>query len=686
MAIKDKLKFRVYIFFILLIIIFIVITVRVVYIQQFEGAYWKSMGDSLHIKVLDIVADRGNIFSQDEELMSSSVPEYDLYLDCRVEYLQQKKGVHFWQNLDSLSQQLAQLFKDKSTYQYRQFLVQAFKHKSNFVTLQQKVNYHDFQILKQFKFFQLGKYKSGLIAVERQKRIYPWNLLARRTLGIYRDKNMVGLEKYYDSLLRGHDGKRMVRFIAGGAAVSVSNNPDAVESKAGLDLVTTLDSYIQDVTEKSLLYQMQSNAAEEGCAIVMETKTGRIKAMANLMYNKKDGTFEEVKNFALTKCEPGSTFKLITLMSLLEQGSINLNTKINLDGGKFTYNNRTVHDTEGHDEKGAITIKNAFEMSSNVAFAKLAVQYLLSNPKQYYQLLSQFKIDTLTGIDLNGENSPLLVKLKSRFYNPNTIPWMAFGYGLELSPLQILTLYNTIANNGKMMKPTLQYGVMNEGKLIKINQPVVLKESICRPDVIQSVQEALAGVCENGTAKKVFENFPFKVAGKTGTTRIANGRNGYIQNQYFASFVGYFPAQNPSYTCLVWIKNKQGTKDYYGAKNAAPVFKRIALKLYLMDKIPNFINDNVEQFTNENAQDTIPKRIIAIKNLLESRHNDLERYLSNSDNHLPELKNFSIKDATMICEKLGLNVKVVGNGKLVSQSIVPNQFVVPGQHITLNFN
>ncbi len=685
MAIKDKLNFRVYIFFILLIIIFIVITSRVVYIQQFEGSYWKAMSDSLHVKVLDIVADRGNIFSQDGELLSSSVPEYDLYLDCRVEYLHQKNGVHFWQNLDSLSHQLSGLFKDRAAYQYRQLLVQGYKHKSNLIKLQQKVNYHDFQALKQFSFFQLGKYKSGLIAVERQKRIYPWQILARRTLGIYRDKNMVGLEKYYDSLLRGHDGKRMVRFIAGGAAIPISNDADAVESKPGLDLVTTLDSYIQDLTEKSLLYQMQSNLAEEGCAIVMETKTGRIKALANLMYNKQDGTYDEVKNFALTKCEPGSTFKLITLMSLLEQGYVNLNTKIDLEGGKFTFNNRTVHDTEGHDEKGPISVKDAFEMSSNVAFAKLAVQFLLNNPKQYFQMLSQFNIDTLTGIDLIGESSPLLVRLKNRFYNPNTIPWMAFGYGVELSPLQMLTFYNAIANQGKMMKPTLQYGVMQEGKLIKINQPTVIKESICRPDVIRSVQEALMGVCENGTAKKVFIHFPFKVAGKTGTTRVANGRNGYIDNQYFSSFVGYFPAQNPTYTCMVWIKNKQGTKDFYGAQNAAPVFKRIALKLYLMNKLSNIPNQEIQE-TDSTAPEWMFNKTIAIKNLTESRSQNIEKILNSTDNHIPELKNFSVKDAILVCEKLGLNVRIVGQGKLVSQSIATNQYVAPGQHITLIFN
>ncbi|MDI9337100.1 MAG: penicillin-binding protein [Alphaproteobacteria bacterium] len=702
MAIKEQLRFRAILFFILICSLFILVIGRAVYIQQFQGKIWTTISDSIHLKIQDIIAERGNIYSEDGELLSTSIPEYDIYMDLNVDYLRNQNGRQFWEHLDSLSLQLSKLFPEKQPLEYRKILIQAFKKKNKYLKLLSNVSYLDFLKLKQFKLFKLGRYRSGLIAVEQPKRIYPLQLLARRTLGIFRDNNSVGLESSYDSILRGHNGKRMVRLIAGGATLPV-NYEDQVEPEIGKDIITTIDSYIQEVSENALLDVMKWNEAEEGCVIVMETHTGKIKAIANLE-KQVNGNYDEVLNFALRRTEPGSTFKLFSLLALLEDGSIDINSSVNIEKGKAVVNGIEVHDSEEHD-KEVVTVKQAFELSSNVGFAKLISQNFKNNPQIYYNMLSKSRFDSTSGIDLRGESKPFIIKPNTKHYNNGTLVTMSYGYAIGTTPLQIIEFYNAIANHGIMVKPYLVSAIAEEGKIIKTMQPTILNNQLTSTQIIKKLQLCLEGVVENGTAKELFKNFIVPVAGKTGTAKISAGSQGYI-NQYFSSFAGYFPADNPQYTCFVWVKNKIDAKQFYGIKVAGPVFKTIVEKLYLNNrlhlnpKVPNFEKDsnlskskNYYDITNF-VTSFLPNQFIVkdkqvsdwVQLKFKKNKVDIEPSLIYESKRMPVLYDYSLKDALSICEELGLHVKIKGHGKLINQSIRPDEIMVPGQQIILEFN
>ena len=676
---------------------------KAVYIQQVQGTHWRSMSDSLHQKLDEIEAERGTIYSEDGQMLSTSIPQFDIYIDFRVASLHEKNGIRFRENIDSLSECLATLFKDQSAGEYKSLLQQAYKEEDGYFLLKKKLSFREYEKLRNFPLFKLGRYKSGLIANEKTIRLNPYQMLAFRTIGLARDANKVGLEKTYDSLLMGRNGKQYVRRIAGGVAVPVDDTYE-IEPENGKDIVTTLDVFIQDIAENALMKMMIKNEAEHGCALVMEVKTGKIKAIANLGKRSAGSYFEDF-NYALEPTEPGSTFKLATMIALLEDKKISLNQMVNLEGGVWHTAGQTVYDSEKHGRTD-VTIKQAFELSSNVGMAKLASIYYSNNPDQFINALHKMRMDRVTGIDLTGERSPVIHKPGSKIWGPTTLPWMAFGYNLSVSPLQTLMLYNAIANNGKMMRPYLLNAIKEEGVLIRESNPQLLEANLCSNITLQQLKECLEGVCIEGTAKDLFKNSAFKVAGKTGTALVANDNRGYSDKIYQSSFAGYFPADNPQYTCVVVIKNKAHAPVFYGAAVAGPVFKEIADRLFSTyfkksnqpEKLIERKDSSAFNFSGNK------KEIYYINNKLrlpfsdstnrtvewtDMRGKDASVMLTKKEFQLhamPLLRGMGLKDVVYICENMGLKINVKGKGKVLVQSITAGEPIARGQvlHIELN--
>ncbi|HLL41501.1 MAG TPA: penicillin-binding transpeptidase domain-containing protein, partial [Segetibacter sp.] len=474
MDVKKDILWRVHLGFILMAIAGSCILGKAIYIQRTQGAYLRGMSDSLHQRVVSIEAERGTIYSEDGSMLSTSIPQFDMYVDFMADGLREKDGKRFKDNIDSLSICLSNLFRDKSSREYKYLLEAGYRDKERYFLLKKKMSFKEYQQLKEFPLVRLGRNNSGFIPDKRIIRLNPYKMLAYRTIGLLRDSNKVGLELTYDEYLQGTAGKRLVRFIAGGASVPVDDYE--VEAENGKDVITTLDVNMQDITENALMKMMVKNRAVHGCAIIMEVKTGKIKAIANLGRRKNNSYFEDY-NYAITPTEPGSTFKLATMLALLEDKKISLNTIIDLNGGKWEIFGRTVYDTEDHGYK--VTVKEAFEQSSNVGMAKLVWMYYSSDPNRFLNHIKKLKLDTLTGIDLKGEINPSVYSPESKHWSNTTLPWMAFGYNLTVSPLQILTLYNAVANNGKMMTPYLVNEIREDGRTLEQFQPAVMVDSIC---------------------------------------------------------------------------------------------------------------------------------------------------------------------------------------------------------------
>jgi len=664
MEVKRDILWRVYLCFIGIVVLSLVVLGKVFYIQRVQGAYWRGLSDSLHQKWVELDAERGTIFSEDSSMLSTSIPWFNIYVDFGADGLREKNGHRFTANVDSLSLCLSRLFGDQSPAAYRKMLWQGYRTGDRYYEIAANVPFEKYQQLRGFPLVREGRNKSGFIAEVVNKRLNPFGLLANRTLGLARaNAQNVGLERTYDTVLKGETGRRLVRYIAAGAYVPVEGYE--IESQNGKDIITTLDVNIQDIAENALLREMIANQAEHGTCMVMEVATGKIKAIANLGL-QPDGAYWEDLNYAIRVTEPGSTFKLATLLSLLEDHKVSLNDKLNLDGGSWKVAGHTVFDAEPHDFR-EFTVKEAFEISSNVGMAKLAMSHYSANPSGFVAHLKKLRLDQPTGIDLLGEGTPVVKHPGSRTWSATTLPWMAFGYEVLISPLQTLTLYNAVANNGRMMKPYLVSAVQESGVTIKENQPTALMENICSEPTLRQLQDCLKGVCKDpeGTAHSLFQHSFFPVAGKTGTALVANGARGYADHVYQASFVGYFPADHPKYSCIVVIRNHPFAKVYLGAKVAGPVFKELADKLMSLDPdiampIP------ADSASPKNMTVSIPQPVVG--------------------HGIPDVRGMGLRDALYQLESMNLKVAVRGSGKVTAQSLEPGAGIRKNETITIQLD
>lgn len=704
-----------YLCFLGIVVFSLLILGRAIYIQQVQGDYWVSVSDSLRQKFVETEAERGTIFSEDGNMLSTSIPYFDIYIDFGADGLREKDGKRFKENLDSLALSLAGFFKDRSFKEYKKELQKGYRLKDRYYLLRKNLSFEQYKVLRRFPLVRLGRNKSGFIANVKTKRLNPFGLLANRTIGLARENAQnVGLERTYDSLLKGESGKKLVRFVGAGAYLPVEGYE--IEPKNGKDIITTIDVNMQDIAENALLKMMKGNEAAHGTCIVMEVKTGKIKAIANLG-RLPDGNYWEDLNYAIRASEPGSTFKLATMIALLEDKYVSLENHVNLEGGSWKISRRTVYDSERHGLFD-VTIKQAFEHSSNVGMAKLACAYYTKKPEQFIDHLKRLRLHEPTGIDLLGETSPIIKNPESRTWSATTLPWMSFGYEVLVSPLQTLMLYNAVANNGKMMRPYLVNEVHQNGVVVELKQPEVVEEEICSEQTLQQLKRCLEGVMTDGTGKAMLSQ-DYTIAGKTGTALVANGSRGYADHIYQSSFAGYFPANDPQYSCIVVIKNKPFARKYYGAMVAGPVFREVADKLMALNV------DKNEQAPLKNfaaVQDSATKPRFTIKpdsstyyyagytssvkevfNTLQFRFddsagkNEWSRVYSynykpviNKQNVtnkiMPDLKGMGLKDALYLLENLNLKVMVKGKGRVVTQSIDPGVAYQQRQPVIIQLN
>ncbi len=664
------------------------------------------MSDSLHQKYVDLSAERGTIYSEDGNMLSTSIPYFNIYIDFAADGLREKNGKRFKENVDSLSGCLAALFKDQSAGAYKKELQQGYKNEDRYYSLHRNLTFDQYKQLRDFPLVRQGRNKSGFITETSSKRLNPFGLLANRTIGLSRSNAQnVGLERTYDSFLKGENGRRLVRYMAAGTYIPVEGYE--IDPENGKDILTTIDVNTQDIAENALLEMMQENDCEHGTCIVMEVSTGKIRAMANLG-KQPDGTYWEDLNYAIRASEPGSTFKLATLLSLLEDHAVTLNDHVNLEGGKWKVGKRTVYDSEKHGQ-GEYTVQQAFELSSNVGMAKLAVAHYARQPEVFVDHLKKLRLNQITGIDLAGETQPIIKSPKSRSWSATTLPWMAFGYEVLVSPLQTLTLYNAVANHGEMVKPYLVNAVQDAGGIEKENRPVTLIDKICSDKTLNELRTCLEGVCTEGTAKTVFKNSFYSVAGKTGTALVANGNRGYADHIYQSSFVGYFPANHPKYSCIVVIKNKPFAKKYFGALVAAPVFREIG------DKLMSLETDNSDNSLYVSSNFLMKKDSSAfyyagcvpgMKKFLQTldmpyvdssagkewgkmypaHYQTVIATKTEEAKRVPDVKGMGLRDALYLMESGNIHVLAKGSGKVTRQSIPPGTAIGKNQKLTLELN
>ena len=694
MKTSKDIRFRVYITFLAMCLFGMMIMYKGLVIQFKEGNELRAQADSMHTKIEVIQPERGNIFSEDGSLLSSSIPEFDLHVD----FTAIKKDT-FNKYIESLSVNIAAILKDKNAVDYKEILSNEFKNKNKYFLLKKKASYAQYLELKKVEPFKKGMNKGGFISEAKTKRINPFGLLANRIVGLWRkNAQNVGIEREFNNDLSGMQGQRVVRKIAGGTWMPIDGSE--IDPENGRDVITTLDVNIQDVAENALKNQLEKEEATFGTCIVMEVKTGKIKAMANLG-RQNDGSYYEDFNYALKRIEPGSTFKLVSLISLMRDKLIKTSDMVNCQGGKTQIGPYTISDS--HPGLGVLTIKDAFAKSSNVAFAKLIHQNYKDKIGSYWSNLHALGLDQKTGLGMSGETKPSYIKdsvTKGRF----SLAFMGMGYQVMITPLHTCMVYNAIANHGKLMKPYLVNSVQEYGKDVVKYEPVVMNAEVLDSVSIESLKETMNEVVETGTGVAL-KNKYYTICGKTGTAQVADKGLKYSDGVYHGSFVGFFPKEDPQYTICVVLRTKKSSNNYYGGQIALPVFKEVANRLFAINM------HNV----NSIAQQQKVNEVLAVKSIKGSEYDVLAQKLKilkkavntpnwiqhiqtdsmgnftysnfvNYKNAVPDVNGMGLKDAIYLLEKIGLKVVPVGKGKVVTQSILPGSKFNKGQKITIQLS
>lgn len=668
---------------------------KVLYLQIIQHEKWVNANETSQKKTV-IEPDRGDILSQDGRVLATSVPYYEVRMDTKCP---SKKD--FYAEIDSLSFLLSNLFKDKTAAQYKRMLMGGRYKGDRYLLIKRKVDYIELKQLKTFPLFRRGQYKGGIIINQENRRIQPFVNLASRTIG-YENRGgaAVGIEGAFHKYLKGEQGVRMEQKIAGNYWMPISDENE-VEPKNGKDVVTTIDINLQDVAFQALKEQLKKHTASHGTAILMEVQTGDIKAIANL--KNKDGFYSEQYNFAIgERTEPGSTFKLASFMVAMEDGYINLEDSVNTEKGVVKYYDHKITDSKrgGH---GKITVQQAFELSSNVAVSKIITKFYTGKEERFVNRLKRMSLTEKLGIEIKGERRPYIKFPGDTLWSGISLAQMSYGYEIEQTPLQILAFYNAVANNGKMMKPRFVKAIADYGKIVKTFKPQVINPTICSKATILKAKKMLEGVVENGTAQNL-KNSNYKIAGKTGTAQIANQKYGYKYQSkisYQASFVGYFPADNPKYSCIV-VVNAPSSGVYYGNLVAGQVFKEIADKVYSTSidlQENNFSNTqlvkDVPYSKNGNRKELLQvlkdlrlnfdsKNIRSDWVLTQKQDTSIKlynRYIKK--NSIPNVKGMGAKDAIFLLENMGLNVVLKGRGTVEQQSLSPNSLFRKGDKIVL---
>lgn len=702
--IKKDFLWRIYLMYFFIVLFAFSVIIKVCTIQFVEGEYWKEKEQALTMKYFNIEASRGNIFSSDGSLLATSVPIFELRMDVISEPVTDKI---FYEKLDSLSAKLAQTFNHRTKNEWRTALKTARKNKERYFLIARKVNYATLKEVRTFPIFKMGKYKGGLIVLQQSRRELPFKNLAQRTIGYDRKSNKpLGIEGAYNKDLQGISGKRLMQKIAGGVYKPI-NQDNEIEPQDGNDIITTIDANIQDVAHHALEKQLKAQDAHHGCAILMEVKTGAIKAMVNLT-RLDSGSYAETFNYAIGEgTEPGSTFKLAAIMAAIEDGYTDLDEMVDTEGGRKAYAGGYVMKDSHEGGYGRITVKQVFEKSSNVGTSNIIMKYYKKQPQKFIDRIYAFGIQKPLGIALPGEANPYIKDTKSKLWSALSLPLMSIGYEEKLTPLQTLNFYNTVANNGKMMRPQFVKEIRSKGQLIKTFPPIVLNPSICSQNTINKAREMMEGVVKEGTAT-FLRTAPYQIAAKTGTAQIAMGNKGYTQDgkkTYMASLCGYFPAKDPLYSIII-VVSAPSKAAYYGNEVAGPVFREIADKVYSnsmeihkplqVDTAKAIVHVPMLKAGRKSDIQQVAK-VLSLKTALTDENANYvwpqmysETYslkgIQTKESEVPQLVGMGLRDALTILENQKIEVRVIGRGVIKKQSLAAGTKVVKGTTITIELS
>lgn len=682
-----------------------------------EKEKWEKVAESQKRPNRLVLPGRGNIYSADGKLMATSVPRYYMYIDFSADcYLEPGEK---WNSLDTLKMSrrngvdslaiyLSHKLKDRTPAGYKSYLLRGLASKSrSYSVYTGKISYSDLKEIRKFPFFRLGRFRSGFYTKEMVQRQKPFGTLASRTIGdIYGEietdgatKGKNGLELQYDSLLRGQAGLSSVRRVGGGWT-----NVIEVEPVDGLDIRTTVDINIQDITEKSLVDMLKSIDAESGTAVVMEVATGEVKAITN-MGRVGEGVYGETKNHAVAdESEPGSTFKVASIMVALEDGLCNPGDTVDVGNGIFMYKGARM--TDHNNNKGGygrITVEQAIWFSSNIGVAKTILKGYSDNPTKYVEGLYRVGMNADLRLEIPGAGRAKIRRPDDslRYWSKTTLPWMSFGYETQVPPINTLTFFNAIANDGKMVRPMFTKEIMHNGEPTQSFSTEVIKSSICSDKTLALIKGMLLGVVEEGTGKAVHSDV-VRIAGKTGTAQIATG-GVYRTSGHQVSFCGYFPADEPKYSCIVVIRRPRIGYPSGGTMSGG-VVKSIAEKIYA-----SHMSFDIRDMEPDSLAVKLPAvkggQLKAVENVLneldvKTNTDSLEtkwvRTASEEEENRIKLKDITLrsglvpsvvgmgaKDAVYLLEKVGLQVSLSGLGRVTSQSIQPGQRISKGQTVLI---
>jgi cell division protein FtsI (penicillin-binding protein 3) len=646
----QTITYRIYFVALIIFLMAVAITIKLTNIQWAQGEHYRELAKKLDVKTFVIPANKGNIYSADGSLLATSIPEYTIRFDAVS-----PKDKDFNTKVDSLAAGLSKILRKPKTY-YATALRKARANNNQYFFIAKGLSYSQYTAIKKLPLFKLGTYRGGRIESITEVRKQPMGDIAKRTIGyIGLDKNgksnAVGIEGAFEKYLNGKNGKVLKQKIAQGQYKPIKDGNE-VEPQDGYDVISTIDVYIQDIAHHALLESLQKFQAEHGCVIVMETKTGYIKAISNLGKGKENQDYYERLNYAIRETgEPGSTFKLVDMIALLDDQKVDTSKVYNRKGGSINFYGHNVVDSHREGPQ-MISLAKGFEISSNTVMVQAVQQNYKNNPKQFVERINNLGLNKPLGMGLQGEGIPKIPQPGTNKWNALSLPWMAFGYGIEVTPMQTLTLYNAIANNGEMLKPQFVSEIKEFNTTIKKFDKQVINPKICSDATISKLKAVMENVVKRGTAKSIYSK-DFSMAGKTGTAQGNYGVNGGADKHYISSFVGFFPVDKPKYTCIV-VVHKPSTinGNFYGADVAAPVFKRIAQKIFTDSPSSNTINN-------------INKNIYS----QEKNYNAYYTKSQNEKNTIPNLKGMSGMDAIALLENKGLHVKIKGMGKVKSQSI-----------------
>ncbi len=697
MQIKKSIILRFGLLYVGIALLAVVILGKALYLRIVEGDKYEELVEEHTNKDIVIDANRGDILAADYRKLACSVPTYRIHMDMRANGLTDEV---FNASIDSLSLLLSRFYGDRSQNSFKSSLKKArAEGKRYYMVHPRRISFTELKRLKEFPIFRLGANKGGFIARKYENRKLPFGELAARTVGsLYAEKDLggrFGLEMAYNTVLRGVPGVSTRTRVSGNWV-----DEEQIEPVDGHDVVTTIDIGLQDVAENALLQQLQAHKADHGCAILMEVATGKIRAIANLG-QANNGRYVEDYNYAIGEAtEPGSTFKLASMIVALEDGVVKLTDSIETGKGYCYFYDRRMNDSH-HGGYGTLSVKEVFEKSSNVGISKIIFDNYRDDPRRYVDRLYSMNLKEPLGIEIKGEGMPSIKYPGEKTWWGTTLPWMSIGYEIQQTPLQILTFYNAVANNGKMVKPMFVESIQHHGEVIKEIEPTVLNPSICSLETIEKVHEMLVGVVERGTARNI-KSDRYQIAGKTGTAQISNEKTAYSDKKHQASFVGYFPADRPLYTCIV-VVNAPSNNVYYANVVAGSVFKEIADRVYAQSfQHSDVQSDYVIEISKYQPYSKGGKKedLLAVFNevgvSVDGQELNSEWISASALEHevslkaksfpegiVPNVRGMGAKDAVMILENMGLKVSLKGVGSVREQSIKAGQNFRKGATIYL---